>query len=137
MHVLETEPRPAEFWRRALAKVADLSLLTMPTCGLLWLALIAHDADFVSPAFGRRVIAGTLLLGLAYFGFLTGGGRQTPGQRMAGLRAVALNGAPMGLGRSLWRAALALLFLAALPVGVGLLAFLPIAFTKERRALHD
>lgn len=79
------------------------------------------------------------LFGILYLAIGTSGGRQTLGYRLAGLRVVLASpgDAPIGFGRSLGRSMLDWVSYGLAGYGIGLVDYVLIFFTSEKRAFHD
>lgn len=123
---------------RLAAHAIDLVLLILG-CSLLlaliWAVcfLIGRDR-YVSSMSPDRLVDWRLLiaLGIAYHAALVGRLGWTLGKRALGLRVVGRDGLPPGLWRGLLRAAAQMASIATLG-----LAFLWIAWDRDRRGLHD
>jgi uncharacterized RDD family membrane protein YckC len=120
---------------RSIALVLDLALVAagVALAGAS-VGLIAALGGAHGPAWlvGTSVGAGWVLAAYAYLVLFWSTVGQTLGMRIFGLRVVAANGAPPGVGRSVVRAfALAL---AIIPFFAGLA---PVLVERRRRGLHD
>ena len=131
---LEIEPpRPAGFWRRALALLLDYVFL-MLVIGLAHAAssIIWGEAGRSSRVLGAATTAFRWMLPPLYavlFHWLWG---QTMGKMVVGARVVSADGGTLSLSRAAGRALAWLL--AALPLGAG---FLVAGLRRDRRGLHD
>jgi signal peptidase I len=129
----------ASFGVRALARLADMAVLSLVEI-LLTFVYAGLGAEGFS---ARGLLVGIslffLLCCIAYFSFGTSGGRQTVGQRLAGLQVVRVGDteAIVGPVRSLGRSLIDLLCWWLISYGIGILDYLPIAVTPSKRALHD
>jgi uncharacterized RDD family membrane protein YckC len=140
--------RPAGFWRRILAGVFDLLLLSTVALLLLlaivWAVSLADHYGWaaVETAEMQAVLwtalgliwygTSTILAPIFYYTLTEGAFGQTPGKALFGIVVVAADGHPIGYGRAFAR--LLTLPYALLPAGLGLLwAALPPA----KRAWHD
>jgi uncharacterized RDD family membrane protein YckC len=144
------------FWRRVGGFLIDGLLL-----GLVGYGVGSLMFDTLAALEGPTRLIG-LAVGLAYFGLLSSGmgGSRTLGMRVTGVKVVALNGRPLGLLSSLWRALIlqAPLMLngmmldlkdplwvtiygvaaATLVFGVGLAQIILLLFNRpSRRLVHD
>jgi len=140
--------RAAGLFRRLLAAAIDITLVVTLFIALQALAsvIVGHGL----PRLGQlgpgglldSLLAGSMmaatglalfaLLGASYLVILHAGPGQTIGKRVVGIRVIDGYGQPLGIGRSLVRAAAQLLSVALAGLGV-----LWIGFDRERRALHD
>jgi signal peptidase I len=129
--------RPAGFWSRFWAKLADLMVMNVVQFVLVLPMPVLHVLGvpglWLVSLFGLMAAAW-----VAYFAYYTSGGRQTLGYRLAGLRAMRTDDQPLGPWRALWRALLNSAFF-GLTSGwaIGIVGYLPIAFTRSKRGLHD
>ena len=90
----------AGFWPRVGAWFVDAVVLGIVGCAIGWAAM-----DYVSPLGPNGRFVG-LAISVLYHGLLGSsiGGGQTIGKRLLGIRVVGLNGKPLNLLVSLWRA---------------------------------
>ena len=130
---------PATFGVRALARLADVTILNLAQILLLCLWAVLGAAGLSALRLIPWMGAAYALFCVGYFTVGTSGGRQTLGHRLAGLQVVREGeGAALpGLARSLGRSVLDLFFLVLTGYGIGFLDYLPIAVTPTKRALHD
>jgi uncharacterized RDD family membrane protein YckC len=101
----------AGFWVRGGAYLIDASILT------LCIFLPVHGLGF--------------LVGFAYKTIFISQGGQTPGKMAAGIKVVAVDGQPVGVGRALARAVSE--YLSAIVLCIGYM----VAGSSDKRALHD
>ncbi|HEY7954625.1 MAG TPA: RDD family protein [Polyangia bacterium] len=140
--------RVAGFWRRAVAAVVDLLVLSvvfvildmlvslalrqpLPRLGQLgpdYLVDVAVNGDALALV-GLVLLAVLAFLYFFIFQALSG---QTPGKRLVGVRVIDAFGDRPSLGRALLRTAAYLP--SALLLGIG---FLWVGFDPEKRGLHD
>jgi uncharacterized RDD family membrane protein YckC len=122
---------PAGFGIRFLAFVVDEVILGIPVLlvSLAWMTSLAgNSASFVGSS-----LAGYGLLRILYYLYFWGARGATPGKSLLGLVVVTLAGrTPIGYGRALLR--LLGYSLSSAFLGIG---FLLIAFSPDRRGLHD
>ena len=138
MDAMETRT-PAGFFTRAGAAVAD-GLILFPFFYVLVKLAIAlaggRETLAADPAKERiflRIVESVLMLASAsYYTSFTANGGRTPGKRLAGIRVLGQDGAPVGWGRSFARWAASQL--SALLLGLG---FAVAAVEPRTRALHD
>ncbi|MBI5136072.1 MAG: RDD family protein [Nitrospirae bacterium] len=132
-------PRPAGFFRRALAFMADLLVVefmavmlgSVATMGQLLSGdgvVVAESAQETSVMFAAQAFP---LLGFCYFFFFTAYGGRTPGKMLLGMRVATVDGEAPGWRRSLARTLCYLL--SVLTWGIGFL----LAMGPAKRALHD
>ncbi|MDE2181334.1 MAG: RDD family protein [candidate division NC10 bacterium] len=135
------EARKAGFWIRLTAWIADLVCLFLVTMTLTFVALTTiylggqlggEINDQVIALAGYASAAIVLLSGLVYFTIFVGSCGQTPGKMLFRLKIIRVDGQEMTYGRALIRSLCWMLSL--LLFGLG---FLMIAFTRQKRALHD
>lgn len=130
-------PVAATFGLRALAKMVDLLALSGLQLALFCLVAILDAIGVLGLGWVIALLTAYVMLAIGYFAFWSSGGRRTWGYRLAGLQVQTEQGQPIGFGRSLGRATLDFVFLSLLGYGVGLIAYLPIAFSRSKRAVHD
>lgn len=140
--------RVAGFWRRGLAVLVDLLILTpvllaagavlaflfdrpLPRFAELGPDLIVSTVVEGS-ALGEAVLALSAILVLLYFFIFHAIRGQTPGKRLLGVMVIDTFGERPGLARTLLRTTGSVL--SALLFSLG---FLWIGFDREKRALHD
>ena len=126
--------RPAGFWIRVVAALADLAV-----CGAVELSFNAVAVRVAGPeaddptAIGGLVGMFTLLFAATYTAVLHSlPWGQTIGKMLVGIRVVSADGEPVAFGAALLRFAGYLASL--LPFGVG---FLMAGLRRDKRALHD
>lgn len=132
-HRAPSAGRPAGFWIRAVAAVVDglVGSLVQFSLGFVAGSLWGREVEY-SAAFQSTIVVFTLLFALLYTAVLHAGPGQTIGKMLVGVRVVALDGEPLGLGPALLRSAAYLVSL--LPLGAG---FLMAGLRRDKRALHD
>jgi uncharacterized RDD family membrane protein YckC len=126
--------RTASLWRRALAGVVDIALMT----GID--AFVAYSTLRVAELPPSRLLELPLAPMLGFFALLNGGylagftaaSGQTIGKMLVGVRVVGERGVRVGLGQAIARAAV--WAACVLPLGLGLL---PLLFARDGRAPHD
>jgi uncharacterized RDD family membrane protein YckC len=122
------EGRPVGFWRRAVALAIDGVLVgTILGIGQI-VAFPFRRHDLVAQAFLR---AWVLVWPVAYLVLAHGTSGQTLGKWVMDERVVSVDGATIGYGRALGRAAAWVL---AAIVGIGLLS---VAWRRDKRGWHD
>jgi uncharacterized RDD family membrane protein YckC len=135
------QERKAGFWIRLTAWIADLTCLVLVTIALTFAALTSiylggqlggEINDQVIALAGYASAAIVLCSGVAYFTIFVGSCGQTPGKMLFRLKVVRVDGQEMTYGRALIRSLCWMLSL--LLFGIG---FLTIAFTSQKRSLHD
>lgn len=140
-HAVAGSCEPAGFAARAMAYLIDLSLLLIFAFVLLLGAGLRLWHSFPSDLtglIGASLVVLTVLivvvplLFFSYFVLLHAGCGQTVGKMVMGLRLVADDGGPVGLGQAFLRASAALL--SALPLGAG---FLWAVLDRKQRTWHD
>ena len=125
-------PQPlGGFWRRLAAWILDWWLIALG-----WMAINLIVSAATNGLGGWLVTALELVLALAYFTFLWGARGQTLGYMLLRLQVARTDGAPVGYGRALLRAALILLTL-ALALVPAFVSLFTVAFGRRRLALHD
>jgi len=120
---------------RSIALVVDLALVAVGVAlAGASVGLVAALAGAHGPAWlvGTSLGAGWVLVAYAYLVLFWSTVGQTLGMRIFGLRVVAADGAPPGVGRSVVRAVA--LALAIIPFFAGLA---PVLVERRRRGLHD
>jgi uncharacterized RDD family membrane protein YckC len=121
--------RPAGFWRRALALVLDLVVVTI---------LLAVGDRLAGALAARQLVARAfqatfdVVVPTAYFVLMHGAGGQTLGKMLVGARVVGTSGEPIGYLRALGREAAAVLSALLLFLGYAMAAV-----RRDKRALHD
>lgn len=131
---------PATFGRRLMAKLVDLLIFNVAEIFVLLPYPFLSAAGMPGLTLYYALQGVCAILSVIYLGLLTCNGRQTPGYKLAGIRVMLNDPASSGtIGprRSFGRAILDNLCVLAATYGIGLIDFLPIAFTKQKRALHD
>lgn len=135
------EVRKAGFWIRLAAWVVDLACLFLVTIALALAALITiylggqfggEINDQVMALAGYSSTAIVMLSGVVYFTIFVGSCGQTPGKMLFRLKVVRADGQEMTYDGALLRSLFWMLSL--LLFGIG---FLMIAFTRQKRGLHD
>ncbi len=135
------EVRKAGFWIRLAAWVVDLACLFLVTIALALAALITiylggqlggEINDQVMALAGYSSAAIVMLSGVVYFTIFIGSCGQTPGKMLFRLKVVRVDGQEMTYGRALLRSLCWILSLLLFSSG-----FLMIAFTRQKRGLHD
>ncbi|MDE2058603.1 MAG: RDD family protein [candidate division NC10 bacterium] len=135
------QERKAGFWIRLAAWIADLVCLFLATIVLTFGALITiylggqlggEINDQVIALAGYASAAIVLFSGVIYFTIFVGSCGQTPGKTLFRLKVVRTDDQEMTYGRALLRSLCWILSLLLLSLG-----FLMIAFTRQKRALHD
>lgn len=139
--------RPAGFWVRALCYAIDfiivsalLNIVTMPWMTTLHALQEASFQELRSPNPNFSIIGRSLAImgpidlaaGFLYFVTFNGLVGGTPGKLMLGLRVLRANGEPLTLKRAFLRHCGEVL--TGFSLGLG---FVVVAFTPEKRALHD
>lgn len=128
------EVRPAGFWIRCMAKLADRLLLGIVS--LFFIVVLALVDTFGKS--GLAIFFGTyaaiLLLEILYFAYFSSKGRQSFGYFMVGLRTETASHQPISWRHSLGRALLAFIFFWT---PIVYLDALTLALTRSKRALHD
>lgn len=120
----------AGFWRRAVALVIDLIVITIVSS--IWFAACHSTAK--TPE-GKEVLASVLAFMVSFFYYVrceSGEHQATWGKRALGLAVTDLRGKPI----SGWRATLRYLarIFSGLTLGIG---YLMAGFTAKKQALHD
>jgi uncharacterized RDD family membrane protein YckC len=127
-----TVREPAGFGIRLLAFVVDEVILGIPVLlvSLAWMTSLAADT---SASFVSLNLSAYALLRILYYLYFWGARGATPGKSLLGLGIVTMEGrTPIGYGRALLR----LLGYAVSSAFLGI-GFLLIAFSPDRRGLHD
>lgn len=131
----------AGFWIRLAAWIADIVCLFLATIvlALLVLATIWFGGrlggeinDQVMALAGYSSAAIVMASGFLYFTLFVGSCGQTPGKRIFGLKILRVSGREMTYGSACLRSLCWILSLLLFSVG-----FLMIAFTRQKRGLHD
>jgi uncharacterized RDD family membrane protein YckC len=140
--------RVAGFWRRSLAAALDGLLLlplvllfggvtsalaghALPRLAELGFGYVVHLAVDGGLA-GRVALAVAVVVALLYETLFLSTTGQTPGMRLVGLRVIDAWGEPPSVTRTLWR-------IVGLALSIALFCggYLWIAFSREKRGLHD
>jgi uncharacterized RDD family membrane protein YckC len=127
------QARPAGFWIRAVAGLADFVVLLLVQSSLVFAGKrLAGAAPGGSPALQASVVLCTLLFAALSTTVLHAWGGQTLGKLIAGVRVVAVDGAPLPAGAALlrWFG----YFGSLAPLGLG---FAMAGLRRDKRALHD
>ncbi|MBI3781005.1 MAG: RDD family protein [candidate division NC10 bacterium] len=131
----------AGFWIRMAAWITDIVCLFLATIVLALLTLTTiwlggrlggeiNDQVMALAGYSGAVIV--IATGFLYFTLFVGACGQTPGKRLFGLKVVPVNDREMTYGRAGLRSLCWILSLLLFSVG-----FLMIAFTWQKRGLHD
>lgn len=136
-------PQSAGFFRRVLATMVDLSVVSLLYLGFLTLGILG--ASLGAQASGARYLSHDLATALAgpfialwlgvswvYIGLFTRYGGQTPGKMLLRIRVIALDGGEPSWSQALLRPVGYLV--SWLPLSLG---FLLAAVPPAKRALHD
>lgn len=134
---LALERRYAGFWIRLAAYMLDLLFLLIvaaafvaPMLGAIWwMAPGVKEVDLVMVG----IVMGSMIGVIYYVLFTTGGWQATPGKRVCRIYVTRIDGAPIGLGRSLLRE----FARALIPTFTLYIGYLTVAFTREKAGLHD
>lgn len=132
---------PASFGLRFLAKLLDFLIINLVSIALFCAFPFFQAAGLSSVNVAIWLVSIFIVILVTYFTLWTSGGRQTLGYRAAGLLVVR-TGPPdstrsLNIGRALGRTLINLICLALLQYVIGLIDYLPVAFTRAKRALHD
>jgi len=139
--VMVRTPAMAGFWIRMAAWIADIVCFFLATIvlALLVLATIWFGGrlggeinDQVMALAGYSSAAIVMASGFLYFTLFTGSCGQTPGKMLFGLKIVRVDDQEMTHGRACLRSLCWILSLLLFSIG-----FLMIAFTRQKRGLHD
>jgi len=110
----------AGFWIRLLANIIDAAILFIPN---IIIGLVVESPASILLQFA---------VGIVYtIGFWTAEGA-TPGKMAMGLRITTVQGEPVDFGKAVLR--YIGYFVSGITLGIG---YLMIAFTREKRGLHD
>ena len=133
------------FFRRAVAFLLDMFLVTLPPALIFGPILALQTLTVGSPATITTAQAGllgitifswqlvTLLLSWLYFALLESSAKQsTWGKRLLGIKVVGAEGGRIGFGRATAR-----FFCKILSYLLFYIGFIMAAFTNRKRALHD
>ena len=131
----------AGFWIRLAAWIADMVCLFLATIVLAVLVLATiwfggrlggeiNEQVMALAGYSGAVIV--MASGFLYFTLFVGSSGQTPGKKLFGLKIVRVNGLEMTYGRACLRSLCWILSLLLFSIG-----FLMIAFTRQKRGLHD
>lgn len=135
------QERKAGFWIRLAAWIADLTCLVLITIALTFVALTTiylggqlggEINDQVIALAGYTSAAIVLFSGVIYFTIFVGSCGQTPGKMLFRLKVVRVDGQEITYGKAFLRSLYWILSL--LLFGLG---FLMIAWTRQKRAIHD
>lgn len=127
--------RPAGFWLRVCAKLADVLVLNLIGAVTLWAVPVLYVVGARLPWLWI-VLLGPFVLWVAYLAVYTSGGRQTLGYRLAGIKVTTSSGENVRFGRALLRSAMNAISYALIGWLVGLLDYLA-ASVRSKRTLHD
>lgn len=139
--VMVRAPAMAGFWIRMAAWIADIVCFFLATIVLAFLVLATiwfggrlggEINDQVMALAGYSSAAIVMASGFLYFTLFTGSCGQTPGKMLFGLKIVRVNDHEMAYGRACLRSLCWILSLLLFSIG-----FLMIAFTRQKRGLHD
>jgi uncharacterized RDD family membrane protein YckC len=133
--------RRAGFWLRSIAFLVDAGVVAaLATAGAILVGMAVGIGGLFSspPEAGLEWLATAatrffvVLLVASYFTLFVGWQGQTPGKMLLGLKTIRITGGEVGYGRALvrWIGQ----GIGALPLGLG---FLMVAFSREKRGLHD
>ena len=134
-------PARAGFWIRLAAWIVDIVCLFLATIVLAVLVLATiwfggrlggEINDQVMALAGYSGAAIVMASGFLYFTLFVGSAGRTPGKTLFGLKIVGVNDQEMTYGRACLRSLCWILSLVLFSVG-----FLMIAFTRQKRGLHD
>ncbi len=134
-------PSRAGFWIRLAAWIVDIVCLFLATIVLAVLVLATiwfggrlggEINDQVMALAGYSGAAIVMASGFLYFTLFVGSAGRTPGKTLFGLKIVGVNDQDMTYGRACLRSLCWILSLVLFSVG-----FLMIAFTRQKRGLHD
>jgi uncharacterized RDD family membrane protein YckC len=127
------DARPAGFWIRAAAAVADFVVfgLVQLSFGFAGARLWGRTVE-ESPLFQVLVVAFTVIFTGLYTTLLHALTGQTLGKLVFGVRVVGVGGDPLGVGPALLR--YLAYYASLLPLATG---FLMAALRTDKRALHD
>jgi uncharacterized RDD family membrane protein YckC len=128
------DSRPAGFWIRAVAALADFGLffLVQVSFGYVGAVTVGPDVEEL-PAFVPLVWAFTVLFAAAYSTVLqSGGGGQTVGKMLVGVAVTSVEGGALSTGAALLR--FIGYFASLAPLGLG---FAMAGLRRDKRALHD
>lgn len=130
---------PAPFFCRVLAKLADLMVVNGVSAALFCAFAALQARGTSGTGLIPWLVGAHILFFVLYLAVGTSSGRQTLGYRLAGLRVMLAgdDAVPIGFGRGLVRSLLDWVFTFLAFYGVGLVDYVPVAFTPARRALHD
>ena len=140
----------AGFWRRVAAYLIDGFFINIVSDVIL--AIVLFIVSAVSPGFEQSyspmdlmlgtstdiptwyllVTLGIVIIGIAYWTIATGWKGRTVGKLMLGMKVVRTDGSRVGYGRAFGR--FWSYYLCWCTLGAG---FLPIAWTRQKRGLHD
>lgn len=127
------------FWRRVAAFSLDLLLTTAATTLLVitFFYTPMGEAMLISGDFEKTIdgVSNAFALALTwsyYTGFESSRWQATIGKKMLGIKVASQSGGRIGFGRANIRYLSKILTMMTLMIG-----FLPTAFTKKKRALHD
>jgi uncharacterized RDD family membrane protein YckC len=134
---LERTPRYAGFWERVGGSFADDVLLIMVLGGAYFLLRFWGIID-VNNSLTRWILLGIAVVGvwLYFAGMESSSNQATFGKQFAGSRVTDLDGNRITFGQATVRFIICTV-VDRIPMGIGLVAYLPIAFTQKRQALHD
>lgn len=126
-------PQPAGFWIRAVAAALDFAFIFTVQFSLGFVARRIWGAAIeVAALLPVMVGVFTMAFTVLYATLLHALPGQTLGKMVVGVRVVATDGAPLGVGAALLR--YLAYFLSAAAVGLG---FLMAGLRRDKRALHD
>jgi uncharacterized RDD family membrane protein YckC len=128
------ETRPAGFWIRAVAALADFGLFFLVQVSFGYVAAVTVGPDVRDlPAFLPLVWAFTLLFAAAYTTILhAGAAGQTVGKMLVGVAVTSAEGGALSGGAAFLR--FLGYFASLVPLGLG---FFMAGLRRDKRALHD
>jgi uncharacterized RDD family membrane protein YckC len=120
------------FWQRFVATIIDGLITYLPASALgVFVGGWIYGNFQWRQTTGVELVTSHVVWTIYYAYFWTSDWRATPGKRIMKLIVVTHDGAPLGIGRSLWRTvALSL-------SGLVIIGPLLVIFTQRRQGLHD
>lgn len=129
--------KPASFWLRGFAKMADSMVLLVATFLCFVVLLLWHIAGGNALWILVPLALAPTVGWIAYLAYYTSAGRQTFGYRLAGIKASNVDGSDIKSAHAVTRSLIGTLCYAIASNWLGLLIYLPIVINASKRGLND